>query len=125
MTKSRLDSVFDRSLEKLARLIKQSPNYLLVLILSYDHRFSFTSELNSFLYERLTTRPCFEKEAKGIQNWPLQVWISLNTELILFHSCIVPLHWSTASFVFSAADWSSSIISLFSKSSAFFSGVKP
>lgn len=38
---------------------------VLVLILSYDCKFSFTCKLNAFSQEWLSTRPRFEKEATG------------------------------------------------------------
>ena len=38
---------------------------VLVLILSYENEISFTCKLNSFSYEWLCTRPCFEREALG------------------------------------------------------------
>ena len=40
-----------------------------MLILSYENEFSFACKLNSFSYERMSTKTRFEKEAKG--NWEM------------------------------------------------------
>ena len=41
--------------------------------LSYENEFSFTCRLNLFPYERLCTRPRFEKEAQD--NWEMAYWL--------------------------------------------------
>ena len=50
---------------------------VLVLILWYDYNFSFTCKLNSFSCEWSSTRPRFEKEAKG--NSEMAYWNSMDT----------------------------------------------
>ena len=72
MTKSRFDSVLDMIGREAGATHRSIIEFLLASVLRASpgahafirHRFSFTSELNSFSHERLTTRPCFEKEAK-------------------------------------------------------------
>ena len=50
---------------------------VLRLILWYDYNFSFTCKLNSFSYEWSSTRPRFQKEAKG--NSEMAYWNSMDT----------------------------------------------
>ena len=51
-----------------------------MLILSYDYKFSFACKLNSYSYEWSSSRPRFEKEAKG--NLEMASTISIGNNMI-------------------------------------------
>ena len=51
-----------------------------MLILSFENEFLFTCKLNSFSYERMSTKTRFEKEAKG--NSEMAYLIRKNIHLI-------------------------------------------
>ena len=42
-----------------------------MLILSYENEISLTCKLNSFSYERMSTKTRFEEEAKGNSEMPI------------------------------------------------------
>ena len=55
-----------------------------MLILSYENEFSFVFKLNSFSYERMSTKTRFEKEAKGNSEMAYFSVLSLNGLLVVY-----------------------------------------